>query len=136
MQKSKRFVHLARLGCLLACLLAAGGCGEGDSNLQVSGKITRDGQPLTVSDKGEFVMVFHELQGGQLGGHAYAATVDHAGAYRVALPPGKYRVAVQLMDPYVEHVDKLGGAYDQAKSPLTVEIAESRDDLNIELNQA
>lgn len=136
MRKSRRFVPFARLGCLLACLLAAGGCGKGNSNLEVSGKITRGGQPLTVSDKGEFVLVFHELQGGQLGGHAYAASVDHAGAYRVELPPGKYRVAVQLMDPYIQHVDKLGGAYDQTKSPITVEIAESRDDLNIELNQA
>jgi len=124
------------MGCLLACLLAVSGCGGNSGETEVSGKVTQDGQPLEVSEQGEFVMVFYELKNGQMGERSYVASIQRSGEYQVALPPGEYRVGVQLMDPYVKQVDKLRGAYGQMKSPITVQITEESTTVDIELNRS
>lgn len=123
------------IGSLLACLLMVSGCGGSSGEAQISGKVTQNGQPLEVSDQGEIVMVFYELANGQVGERSYLATAQRSGTYQAALPPGEYRVGVQLMDPYVEHVDKLRGAYGQMKSPVTVQITEESTTVDIELNR-
>lgn len=130
-------VRFSSLGCLLACLLLTAGCGgETGSEVKVSGNLTHNGQPLEMSDDAGVIMTFHELRNGQMGERTYAATVDKSGAYEVLLEPGEYRVAVQLMDPYATQVDKFRGAFDQAKSRVTVEISEAREELHIDLKQS
>lgn len=121
--------------CLLASLYLAGGCSGQSSELQVAGKLTHNGQPLHISDDGAVIMIFCELQNGQVAERSYAASVNSTGAYNVLLLPGEYRVAAQLMDPYAAQTDKFRGAFDQMKSPVTVEITESQTDLDIDLKQ-
>lgn len=133
MWKLQRRLRFYSLCGLLACLVAVGGCAEKDSGVEVSGQIIQDGQPLEINEQAGVIMGFYELRDGKLGERSYTASVEKSGAYRVALPPGNYRVSVELMDPYVEHVDKFGGAYDQMNSPITVEITESQENLDIKL---
>ena len=121
--------------CLLASLFMASGCGGSSSELQVAGKLTHNGQPLQISEDGAVIMVFCELQDGRLGERSYPASVNSTGDYNALLLPGEYRVAVQLMDPYATQTDKFRGAFDQMKSSVTVEITESKKDLDIDLKK-
>jgi len=114
----------------------AGGCGGQSSELEVSGKLLHNGQPLEMSADGAVIMIFYELRNGQLGERSYVASVDNAGAYQVLLEPGQYRVAVQLMDPYAKQIDKFRGVFDQMKSPITVETTEAQEDLTIDLKKS
>jgi hypothetical protein len=106
-----------------ACLVLAG-CGGG---ARVTGKLTNNGQPLTVSDKGMIVVSFIQegSQPGQPG--AYPVDLGPDGTFTVkgtngqGIPPGKYMISVQQLDPYPT-TDKLKGQFFGSKSPIVREI--------------
>jgi len=111
-------------GVLLVAACLAGGC---SGSKQVNGKITQGGQPMTLSDKGMFILSFNPENATA---PTYNATTKPDGTFTIVgpenkgIPPGKYKVNLQAMDPYSPSggTDKLGGKYVPGKSTLVVEI--------------
>jgi hypothetical protein len=119
----------------LAVGLSTGCSGGGGS--KVNGKIVKGGQPFTLSDKGVFVLVF--VNEAENPPKMYNATTKPDGTFTVigadgkGIPPGKYKVQVQAMDPYPQK-DLLGGKFAPAeKSPLTVEVG--KGEIVVEVGQ-
>jgi len=111
---------------LVACF--AIGCG-GASRKKVDGKIVKDGQPFTVSDKGVFVLSF--VPENDTGVASYNATTKPDGTFTIVgpegkgIPAGKYKVHLQAMDPYQPGggTDKLAHKFAPgAPNPKIVEI--------------
>jgi hypothetical protein len=109
------------LGVILPLFL---GCGPGV--VQPNGKIVKGGQPVKVSDKGVIVLNFVPAEGGKEGA-SYSADTKPDGTFKIigsdgkGIPPGKYKVAVQLFDPYPSN-DLLKGKYAMGKTELTVDV--------------
>jgi hypothetical protein len=112
---------------LLAILSA--GCGDG--RRQVSGKLLRGGQPLTVTpEKGMIALGFipaDDKDGNQL----FNATTKPDGTFTIigpaskGIPPGKYRIKLTVMDPYTGPASKdiLGNRFAKGdNSSLIVEV--------------
>jgi len=103
------------------------GCGGGKK--KVEGKLTQNGQPLTVSDKGVIVMNLVAAEEGK-DKTPYPAEVKSDGTFEITgperkgIPPGKYRISLQQFDPYPKN-DKLGGKFASEKSPLVREVTGS-----------
>jgi hypothetical protein len=123
----------------LVCLLALG-CGD-SSRISAKGSIVKGGQPyLTRSGEG-LRIVFAPLDpstGTQY--DSFAAAYDPSdGSFQVlgkdgqGLPPGKYRISLQLMS---KKEDLWGGQLMGKKSPFTCEVTPATDRVVIDLDQA
>jgi hypothetical protein len=128
---------------LLVCsliALAALGCG-GNRLIQAKGRVLKDGQPYLAKDGEGLRIVFEPTDPPQGTRYdSFAAEYHPAdGTFQVrgkdgqGLPPGRYRVALQLMK---SKEDLLGGKLMGKKSPLTCEVTGSKDDIVIDLDQA
>src|SRR5262245_18080060 len=115
-------LHTTRAGLVLAFCLAAVGCGGGSGGtVSVHGKVTRNGQPVTIpKNTGMLAVTFHYLKsGGATPSASYnAAANSEDGTYTLtAIPPGKYRVSVQIIDEYGPKATlKKGPPADKSKS--------------------
>jgi hypothetical protein len=111
-------------GALLCSLLV--GCGKG---VVVKGKVTDNGQPLTVSDKGVLTIAFHADDTTKA---VYPADVKKDGTFEVpgpekkGVPPGKYHIVIQQMDPYPK-TDKLKGKFAPGKTAIVREVAPGKE---------
>lgn len=132
-------------GLLLVALLAAAcvGCGDagGEQKYEVSGKITKGGQPLPLDPvlaKARAARVeVRFLRVGEGGQPDYSATgfAEPDGTFKlVDVPKGKYRIAIQHIDGKSSG-DTLGGKFDDRNSPVTREITGETKDLNIDLDK-
>jgi hypothetical protein len=104
------------------------GCSSG---YKVTGKLQNNGAPVTVSEKG---MVMMSFQPAEKAGTVYPVTVEKDGSFVVGNGPdgtgptrGKYRVAVEILDPYKDDKgqpgkDKLGGKFTSSNSPIYKEV--------------
>jgi hypothetical protein len=116
---------MRNLTCSFLLVAACLACGCGGGKVKVNGKIVKDGQPFTLSDKGVFVLSF--VSEGGTDKTIYNATTKPDGTFTIVgpenkgIPPGKYVVNLTAMDPYPT-TDKLGGKYQQGKSTLVVEV--------------
>ena len=115
-------------------ILAVAGCGP--KTTQVKGKVLKNGQPLTLSSKGMVVLCFYP-ENDKEGKTQFPAetkpdgTFTIIGSERKGIPPGKYRVAVSVLDPY-PGTDTLGGKYSVQNSTLVAEV-KGTDDLVIDV---
>lgn len=118
------------------CMLAAG-CGEG--RLRTQGRLLKGGRPF-VPAEGEAVQVLFVpiLPDGKPPTDYYAAEVDQAaGTFRPAgkdgkgMPPGKYRVAIELMR---RKKDQLGGRFDAERSPFVVDVDSGTPEIVVDLD--
>ena len=132
-------------GLMLIALMAAlfTGCGEagGEAKYEVSGKITKGGQPLPLDPalaqaKAARVEVrFLRMGTGDQPDYSATGFAEPDGTFKlVDVPKGKYRVAVQHIDGKSQG-DTLGGKFDDRKSPITREITGETKDLNIDLDK-
>ena len=143
MQYQSQFA-LWSLSALLT--VVASGCGgspvvEGPK-ATLKGKVTKGGQPLPVNTSmGDYAYVqaiFTPTTA--TGGAPFNVRVGADGSFTVENadgkppPAGKYRVAVRQWEPFPQ-TDKLGGAFDEKKSPIIVEITDPPQDLNIDLDK-
>ncbi|HVC95101.1 MAG TPA: hypothetical protein VND64_15500 [Pirellulales bacterium] len=112
----------ALLGFALAAL-AAYGCGDRSgvgSTHAVSGKVTLDGQPLSV--KTTVILFKPDAAKGNKTPFSPAGGVDQEGTYRLSTqgkkgaPPGWYRVIVTAHEGAVEHPKQAQGGADGARS--------------------
>lgn len=133
------------LAAILASLLAAG-CGSrgGEGLIQVKGKLTNAGQPLKVQGQeaglGLIQLEFYRItESGQPSTDPESARLDEQGNFTIpgrsggGILPGKYRVVVRQWDPY-PNVDRLGGKFDAAHSPIVRQIA-GQEDVVIDVSQ-
>jgi hypothetical protein len=123
---------------LLAVLLAAG-CNP-SGHIKARGRVVKGGQPF-LAEKGQGLRIFFAPVELTTGGYdSYAAEYNPAdgtflvvGKDRTGLPPGKYRVGLQLMQ---NKEDLFNGKLLGKKSPFILEVARGGDDLVIDLDQA
>ena len=123
---------------MIVTLLAIGisGCGSSPvvegPKATLKGKLSKGGQPLPVNTTmGDYAYVEAKFMPTAGGGAPFNVRV---GADGKPPPAGKYRVAVRQWEPYPGN-DKLGGAFDETRSPITVEITDPPKDLNIDLDK-
>jgi len=118
------------LSAFALVLLLVIGCGP--SKLSVTGKVTQGGAPMKLSDKGVFIIQFiSEDKGGQV----HSASTKTDGTFTVSgqdgkgIPSGKYKVAVEAIDPYTSGggQDKLGGKYKAGATTLTADVVKGKE---------
>jgi hypothetical protein len=122
------------LAPLLALALLAALVGCGGSKGKITGKITKGGQPIKVSDQGKVMLI---LIPDPATGNTYPCHVQPDGTFDCSgndgkgIPTGKYKVTVEVPDPYPAGPDQLGGKYKEATTTKTVEV---KPGANIEIN--
>ena len=119
------------------CILAAG-CNDG--MLRTKGRLLKGGQPF-IPQAGEFIEITFVpiLPDGKPPADFYFAEVDQAtGVFRPfgkngkGMPPGKYRVAVELMK---KKKDLLGGKFNAEKSPFVFDVEANSSEIVIDLDR-
>jgi hypothetical protein len=119
--------------------LTAVGCGG--SHLKPKGHVLKGGQPYLLPE-GEGLRIFFVPVDPAKSDHfdSFAAEYDPSnGSFQVqgkdgkGLPPGKYRVDIQLMK---SKEDLLGGKLMGKKSPFVLEVTSSGGDLVIDLDSS
>jgi hypothetical protein len=132
------------LATIAIAVIVSSGCG-GPAVVEapkatLKGKVTKGGQPLPVNTSmGDYAYV-QVVFAPASGGAPFNARVGPDGSFTIesadGKPPaaGKYRVGVHQWEPYPT-TDKLGGAFDEKKSPITVEITDPPKDLAIDLDK-
>lgn len=96
---------------VLCSLVFLAGCG-GPPPVMVKGKITQDGKPVTVGPSGKIELIFEPEKDDA--GRAYPAVVQADGTFEVVgrdnrgIVPGKYKVNVRVLDPYIPADPKVG----------------------------
>jgi len=124
------------LGLLSVSLVCLSGCGA--ANVKPSGKVVKGGEPFVLGEKGMFVMSLIPESDAKTN---YAVETKPDGTFTVVgparngVPPGKYKVAVEAMDPYDKKVDKLGGKFTAAKTSLLVEVKGEKDALVVDVGK-
>ena len=120
------------------CCLAAG-CG-GDGLLRTKGKLLKAGQPY-IPQGGELIEITFvpiPSDGKPAGDYYYAAVDQAAGTFRPAgkngrgMPPGKYRVAVELMN---KKKDTLRGKFNPANTPFVFDVDDNTSEIVIDLDK-
>lgn len=117
--------------CLLAVLVALTGCGTKKAG--ISGTVTRGGEKLTWPDGGYLVVVFIP-EDRDRDPNVYPATRTdlEASTYEIeGIPPGRYKVALQQMDP--KHNDALGRAYNPSATTLEREVTSDGGTIDIDV---
>jgi hypothetical protein len=131
----RRVLTLAVFGL---CILISG-CG-GDGLLRTKGRLLKGGQPF-IPPEGEFIEItFVPIPpDGRPPADFYYAEVDQAtGTFRPAgknnkgMPPGKYRVAVELMK---KKKDMFGGKFDAEKSSFVFDVDDRTEEIVIDLDK-
>jgi hypothetical protein len=116
---------------LLLALFAVAGCG-GPAPVKVTGRVVRNGKPIEVSKTG---VVLITLVPDVAKGEQYTTRVGRAepdGKFEITdVPPGKYKVAVQVNDP-TPRDDKLNGGFSPENTKIVREI-DGKGPLEIDL---
>jgi hypothetical protein len=121
-------------------VLLATGCG-GSNFIKAKGRVVKGGEPYHTPE-GEGLRIFFAPEQTSDAEHydSYAAAYDpDDGTFEVigkdgrGLPPGQYRVGIQLMQ---KKEDLLGGRLLGKQSPFVVEVALRGNDIVLDLDQA
>jgi hypothetical protein len=107
--------------------------------LRTRGRVLQGGQPLVAKDGETLEVMFVPIPAdGKPPTDFYYAEVDQTtGTFRPAgkngkgMPPGKYRVAVELMK---KKKDQFGGKFDAEKSPFVFDVDAKTPEIVIDLD--
>ncbi|HZZ81764.1 MAG TPA: hypothetical protein VFE62_24900, partial [Gemmataceae bacterium] len=118
--------RILSLTIAIAGLAILAGCGPRGYS-KITGKLVDNGKPVTVSDKGVIQVSLVAVD--DTSNTGYGTTVNKDGTFVVNKQAdgnypkaGKYRVNVQVYDPYPGD-DKYNGKFVGQKSPLVVDVA-------------
>ena len=114
------------------------GCGKGDQLIRARGKVVKNGEEFIPDDDESLQVCFIPItDDGKPPRNWYAAEVDPStgafyasGAEKKGMPPGKYRVMVELKK---NRKDLLKGKFDALKSPFVFEIDDDSEPMVIDL---
>jgi hypothetical protein len=127
------------LPCLLIGLLAIG-CGS--SFIKAKGRVVKGGEPFHLGEGEALRIILAPLDAPEDSHHydSYAAEFHpDDGTFLVkgkdgnGLPPGKYRVGLELLK---KKEDQFQGRFMGRKSPLTCEVTTAANELVVDLDQA
>jgi hypothetical protein len=125
---------------VLGLAFAATGCGKNDELLRTQGRLLKAGEDF-IPAEGAFIQItFVPIpEDGKPATNYYYADVDQEtgrflpdGAQKKGMPPGRYRVAVELMK---NKQDLLGGIYDAARSPYVFDVDAETEEIVIDLDK-
>ena len=125
---------------VLAMALAGSGCGK--TNLhRTAGRVTKGGEDF-IPPEGEYLQIALTPipKDGKPPRNSYFASVDQtagtffaAGPQLQGVPPGKYRISVELMK---QKKDQFGSRFDADRSPFVFDIDEDTEEIVIDLDSA
>src|SRR5689334_2392584 len=119
--------------CLLTLAITFTGCGKGGKAVTVTGTVLRSGQPLALSPTGIVEVTLEpDLPPDKAFSPRLGECDKTTGKFEIReVPPGKYKVGVQQLDPNPT-IDKLNGAFAaragkflrevDGKTPLTIDL--------------
>lgn len=115
----------------LMILLSLAGCGA--RRTSISGTVTRGGEPLVWAKEGGHLLVLFIPEDRVADKSVYRADTDRdtGGFTIVAIPMGKYRVAIQQFDE--THNDALGHVYNPGATELTAEVTSDGQVIELDL---
>jgi hypothetical protein len=114
---------------MLALSLLVSGCGE--RLIKVRGKVVKNGQPFSVSEKGVLQIAFHKDEGGKTA--SFGAVPQKDGSFEIlgegskGIPAGKYRITIEAIDPYPNGKDLLKGQFSAKNSKLVRDVTGSEE---------
>jgi hypothetical protein len=131
-----RALVLVSIGLLIG--LFALGCGG--KRFNTKGRIILGGEPFLTKDNESMRLYFSPIDESGTANESYAAeyngeegTFTVVGKDRKGLPPGKYRISIQLMAGGEDlFQNRLAGL----KSPFTCEIADASTEVTVDLDEA
>ena len=118
---------LCGLGCFAILSLLAG-CGGG-GGIKPTGTVTFDGQSISLGEKGLIVMHLIK-ESDATAADQITVNTKQDGSFEVVgrdnhgVAPGKYRVAIQIFDPYPSN-DLLNGEYSATNSKLVIDVTKN-----------
>ena len=133
-----RFLSCVVICCGLAA--AAVGCGKDDGLLRTKGRVVKGGEAF-VTPAGQHLQIQFVpiLDDGKLPLNYYWAEVIQEtgvfrpdGAMKTGMPPGRYRVALELMDE--KKKDVFGGKFDTENSPFIFDVEDESSEMVIDLD--
>ena len=88
--------------------------------MKVEGKLSQGGMPIELKKSAVIQITFYPDSADEKNVTSFPADFDRESfTYKIAaVPVGKYKVSVVLLDPYPNN-DKLKGAYSSKKTPLS-----------------
>lgn len=130
--------QLMAIALFALCGLTLSGCGGSPELLRATGKILKDGETFIPEDDENLQVCFIPISDdGTPPRNWYAAEVDQtqgtfyaAGGEKKGMPPGKYRVMVELKK---DRKDLFKGKFDALNSPFVFEIDETSEPMVIDL---
>lgn len=125
---------------LILFLLTAGGCGAKNDLLPLRGRILKAGEKFEAGNLEIMQVIFVPIlpSGEPPRDHYYANVNDLDGTFVVAgktgkgLPPGKYRVSLELMK---QKKDQFHGRYDAVNSPYIFDVDASTAEVVIDVER-
>ena len=115
---------------LLSLLICVTGCGKAENLIKAKGQIVRNGEDLIPDDEEYLQVAFIPINEDRSPARNwYVAEVDQntgsfyaAGGMKKGMPPGKYRVVVELLK---KKKDLFQGKFDGENSPFIVDVDDS-----------
>lgn len=132
--------RLMRTLTALALTTAVVGCSRGDQKVRPEGHLLKADKEF-IPGEGEFIQITFVpvVPAGKTVTDFYYAEVDQdsgmfspAGADRKGMPPGKYRVAIELMK---KKKDLWGGRFDADNSPFVFDVDSSTKEIVIDIDR-
>jgi hypothetical protein len=124
---------------LLVCTFALG-CAAREERYNIKGRILLHGEPFLTKPNEGMRIFFSPIDESALAQESYAAEYNGAegtltvmGKDRKGLPPGKYRISIQLI---VRGDDVFHNRLAGAKSPFTCEVVNAATEVTVDLDKA
>ena len=94
--------------------------------MKVEGKFSQGGMPIVLKKSAVIQITFYPDSTDEKNVTSFPADFDRESfTYKIAaVPVGKYKVSVVLLDPYPNN-DKLKGAYSSKKTPLSCNLQDN-----------
>src|SRR5262245_38291104 len=126
------------VGVAILSIMVAG-CGDG--MLTPKGRVVKSGAPFVLKPGEDLGVFFYPIDGdGKLGRTVYPALFQAAdstfrvtGSDRRGMPPGRYRVAIELK---LNKKDLFNGMYDMTRSPFVFDVDSKTAEVVIDLDKA
>ena len=114
-----------RIWFFLFATLFVSGCG-GAKVVKVEGKLSQGGMPIELKKSAVIQIIFYPDSADEKNVTSFPADFDRESfTYKIAaIPVGKYKVSVVLLDPYPNN-DKLKGAFSSNKTPLSCNLQDN-----------
>ncbi len=114
-------------------LTLVGGCNSGPAKVNITGTVSKNGQPLKVGQQGVIEVKFG-MQGER--GKVKSTEADReTGNFEIkGIEVGKYKVSVRQLDPYPTN-DLLDGAFDLRSTPIVRDVQSDGQVFEIDLGK-